>query len=236
MKKIFKKIKVGQKQDIIKVEESNMKKLKKPEIEKILIEHSLNGEKFKNNKEKLDKQYSAWNTEWKEKWNEDSEYGMPWIFYCGVGHLEMNEVCRNPNETEHDQRFFDWYINPLETLIENAPKINEEMNLFRFVDEKEFRIMKNCYKHKKEYIRKGFTSCTISTNFPETLEMQGYNNGKYMLILKIPAKTDAIYVSDDLPYVDHQEKEIILHRNAVIRIKKIIKISKAKTVIISELN
>lgn len=207
---------------------------KRKAVKNMLDRYSLTGTDFKKQKSALEIHYDEFNKNLQTKIETEEGSYMPLIFYCGVGHKKMNEVCRNQRNNEHDQRYFDWYINPLEQLIENAPKIPKEMKLFRFIDAKEFQIMKKSYKYGKEYIREGFTSCTVSTEVPNTLAEQNIG-GKYMMILKVPEGSRAIYLRDTIPYVSHGEREIILQRGCKIKVNDIVRLNVDHTVLICEL-
>lgn len=207
---------------------------KKKEIKNILNRYSLTGTDFETQKFALETHYEEFNKNLQTKIETEEGSYMPLIFYCGVGHKKMNEVCRNQRNNEHDHRYFDRYINPLEQLIENAPKIPITLNLFRFIDKSEFQIMKKCYRKGIEYMREGFTSCTVSTEVPNTLAEQNIW-GKYMMILKVPEGSSAIYLRDTIPYVSHGEREIIVQRMCKIKVNEIVRLNVDHTVLICEL-
>lgn len=210
---------------------------KKKEIKNILNRYSLTGADFKKQKSALEIHYDEFNKNLQSKIEREEGSFMPLIFYCGVGHKKMNRVCREyltSNNSVENQRIFDNYITPLEEMIRDSPKIPTTINLFRFIDESEFQIMKKCYRKKTEYTREGFTSCTVSTEVPNTLAEQNIR-GKYMMILKVPEGSSAIYLRDTIPYVSHGEREIIVQRMCKIKVNEIVRLNVDHTVLICEL-
>ncbi len=207
---------------------------KKKEIKNILNRYSLTGTDFEIQKFTLETHYEEFNKNLQSKIEREEGTFIPLIFYCGVGHKKMNSVCRTSNVSAQNQRIFDNYITPLEKMISDAPKIPTTLNLFRFIDKYEFQIMKKCYRNGTEYMREGFTSCTISTEVPNTLAEQNIR-GKYMMILKVPEGSSAIYLRDTIPYVSHGEREIILQRRSKIKVNDIVRLNVDHTVLICEL-
>lgn len=207
---------------------------KKKEIKNILNRYSLTGTDFENQKSALEAHYEEFNKNLQTKIEREEGSFMPLIFYCGVGHRKMNSVCRTSNVSAENQRIFDNYITPLEEMIRAAPKTPTTINLFRFIDESEFQIMKKCYRKKTEYTREGFTSCTVSTEVPNTLAEQNIG-GKYMMILKVPEGSSAIYLRDTVPYVSHGEREVILQRGCKIKVNDVVRLNVDHTVLICEL-
>lgn len=196
--------------------------------------YSLTGTDFENQKSALEAHYEEFNKNLQTKIEREEGSFMPLIFYCGVGHRKMNSVCRTSNVSAENQRIFDNYITPLEEMIRAAPKTPTTINLFRFIDESEFQIMKKCYRKKTEYTREGFTSCTVSTEVPNTLAEQNIG-GKYMMILKVPEGSSAIYLRDTVPYVSHGEREVILQRGCKIKVNDVVRLNVDHTVLICEL-
>lgn len=210
---------------------------KKKEIKKILNMYSLNGKDFEKQKSALEIHYEEFNKNLQTKIETEEGSFMPLIFYCGVGHKKMNSTCREyltSNNSVENQRIFDNYIAPLENMIKEAPKTPTTLNLFRFIDKSEFQIMKKCYRKGTEYMREGFTSCTISTEMPNTLIEQNISE-KYMMYITVPEGTSAIYLRDTIPYIAHGEREIIVQRMCKIRVMDIVKVDVNHTVLICEL-
>lgn len=210
---------------------------KKKEIKNMMNKYSLNGADFETQKSVLETHYEEFNKNLQSKIEREEGSFMPLIFYCGVGHKKMNSVCREyltSNNSVENQRIFDNYITPLEEMIRDAPKIPTTINLFRFIDEYEFKILKKCYRKGTEYMREGFTSCTISTEMPNTLIEQNISE-KYMMYITVPEGTSAIYLRDTIPYIAHGEREIIVQRMCKIRVMDIVKVDVNHTVLICEL-
>lgn len=208
MKKILKKIKIGQKQDIIKVEESNMKYLKKTEIEKILNDYSNNGEKYKKNKAILEKIYAKTNQ--KHRLN-PSKYQYISDYRAGC-YRDINSNCRKIIKNGK----LDRKTNKIKKEIKQVPKIPDDMIMFRFIDRKEYEIIEKIYKKGKLYKRKGFTSVSLCSDFPTSMEFEILTKNKYTMIIEVPRGTEAIYFEDSM------ENEVLIQKNSYMQINDII--------------
>ena len=208
MKKILKKIKIGQKQDIIKVEESNMKYLKKTEIEKILNDYSNNGEKYKKNKAILEKIYAKTNQ--KHRLN-PSKYQYISDYRAGC-YRDINSNCRKIIKNGK----LDRKTNKIKKEIKQVPKIPDDMIMFRFIDRKEYEIIEKIYKKGKLYKRNGFTSGSLCSDFPTSMEFEILTKNKYTMIIEVPRGTEAIYFEDSM------ENEVLIQKNSYMQINDII--------------
>lgn len=220
MKKLSKKIKIGQKLGSISTEELNMKNIKKEEIEEILNNYSKTGVKFEENREILMNIYQDVN----EKYHQE-----PWEYqsildYRAGGYYAINYNCR---------KFISMHLykkaKNIEKEIKYAPKMMSNMIVFRFLTLNEFEKIQKCQQEGKIYVKKGFMSCSISSEFPGTMEIQIPTRDRFTMILKISKGTEAIYFDDSV------ENEILIQKNTKIQIKKIINDVNRRTIIIAEI-
>lgn len=190
------------------MEESNMKYLKKPEIEKILNDYSNNGEKYKKNKVILEKIYAKTNQ--KHRLN-PSKYQYISDYRAGC-YRDINSNCRKIIKNGK----LDRKTNKIKKEIKQVPKILDDMIMFRFIDRKEYEIIEKIYKKGKLYKRKGFTSVSLCSDFPNSMEFEILTKNKYTMIIEVPRGTEAIYFEDSM------ENEVLIQKNSYMQINEII--------------
>lgn len=158
---------------------------------------------------------------------ENIKINEPLVHYCGLDGVKINEYLRTGEyKTKSCNRSFEFslYATVISFLIETTPRMQEDFAAYRYVSEEELRAIitpyeKNANSDNKKvvppYQKKDFLSVTLDKNL-HTWKDEEYVKTKYMLEIKIPAGSHALYPTLLKSCGRSFEQELILQKGAYL--------------------